>query len=77
MENNRKNKLICILFALFFAFGFFLCVLLPKKEYSYSERRKLAQLPKCSKETLWNRLHSVFAIYIKHTLQKKILYSSL
>ncbi len=30
MENNRKNKLICILFALFFAFGFFLCVLLPK-----------------------------------------------
>ena len=54
MENNRKNKLICILFALFFAFGFFLCVLLPKKEYSYSERRKLAQLPKCSKETLWN-----------------------
>lgn len=41
MENNRKNKLICILFALFFAFGFFLCVLLPKKEYSYSERRKL------------------------------------
>lgn len=54
MEKNRNHRLLCILFAFFLAFGFLLCVFLPEKDYSYSERRKLAQFPKYSAETVWN-----------------------
>ncbi len=42
MNTQKKDMAVCILFALIFATGFFLCVFFPKSEYSYSERRSLA-----------------------------------
>ncbi len=39
------KKVTCILFAVFLAAGFLLCVFLPKPQYSDSERRKLAAMP--------------------------------
>ena len=37
MNTQKKDMAVCILFALIFATGFFLCVFFPKSEYSYSE----------------------------------------
>ncbi len=48
MTKNRKNKIICILTALFFAAGFLLCVFLPKPEYLAAERRRAALRPELS-----------------------------
>lgn len=49
-----KKKVICVLFAVFFAAGFLLCLFLPKETYSASERRKLAPMPLLSLEALWS-----------------------
>ena len=48
MNEDRKNKIICISAAVFFAAGFFLCVFLPKSDYLTSERRRAALRPEFS-----------------------------
>jgi len=68
MNVKKKNSIICIMFALYFAGGFLLCVCLPKPEYSYSERRGLAVMPKLSAASLWNgRFMSDFEVYAVDT----------
>ena len=44
MKTSTKNIVICTLFGVFFAAMFLCCVFLPKPEFSYSERRKPAQM---------------------------------
>lgn len=64
MQKNQKNTLLCVLFALFFAAGFALCLFYPKQEYSDSERRKLASLPPLSvKSVISGRFMSDFEGY--------------
>lgn len=64
MSAEKKNRTLCILFALFLAAGFLLCIFTPKAEYSNSERRKLSAMPKLSADTLWNgRFMSDFEDY--------------
>lgn len=43
---------MCVLFACFLGLGFFLCILFPKEDYSYSERRKLAKMPELSLDSV-------------------------
>lgn len=64
MNTKKKNIILCVLFALLLAGGFLLCVFLPKQEYSDSERRRLAVMPKPSAASLWNgRFMSDFEAY--------------
>ena len=64
MNTKKKNIILCALFALLLAGGFLLCVFLPKQEYSDSERRRLAVMPKPSAASLWNgRFMSDFEAY--------------
>lgn len=44
MKTSTKNIVICTLFGIFFAGMFLCCLFLPKPEFSYSERRKPAQM---------------------------------
>lgn len=61
---DKKNKLICSLFACFFGAGFLLCVCLPKSGYSQAERRRLASFPSCSLEQILSgRFMSDFETY--------------
>lgn len=53
MDSRGKDKVICIMFTLFLAIGFLLCVFYPKKEYSDSERRKLSSMPRFTVKTVW------------------------
>lgn len=48
MDNKKKNFIVCVIAAVFFIGGFILFLILPDKEYSLSERRKLQQKPKVS-----------------------------
>ncbi|MEY8333978.1 hypothetical protein AALB53_12865 [Lachnospiraceae bacterium 47-T17] len=64
MDVHRKNIVVCALFGLLLAGGFLLCVLLPKQEYSDSERRALAALPRPSaKSVLGGRFMDEFEAY--------------
>ncbi|MCH5196658.1 MAG: hypothetical protein J1F28_08085 [Oscillospiraceae bacterium] len=54
MKSSTKNIVICIVFGIFFAAMFLCCLFLPKPEFSYSERRKLAQMPPITAETVMN-----------------------
>ncbi len=64
MNTQKKDMAVCILFALIFATGFFLCVFFPKSEYSYSERRSLASPPVFSASAFWSgRFMSDFEAY--------------
>lgn len=68
MDTKKKNIILCAWFALLLAGGFLLCVFLPKPEYSDSERRGLAAMPKLSAASLWNgRFMSGFEAYAVDT----------
>lgn len=62
------KKWTCILFAVFLAAGFLLCVFLPKAQYSDSERRKLASMPALQAQNIWNgRFMTDFETYAVDT----------
>lgn len=64
MDGKRKDMAICVMFTLLLGIGFLLCVGMPKAEYSYSERRRLAKMPALSADTLWEgRFMSGFEAY--------------
>ena len=44
MKTSTKNIVICAVFGVFFAAMFLCCLFLPKPEFSYSERRRLAEM---------------------------------
>lgn len=44
MKTSAKNLVVCILFGSFFTVMFLCCLFLPKPEFSYSERRRTAQM---------------------------------
>lgn len=44
MKTTTKNIVICAVFGVFFAAMFLCCLFLPKPEFSYSERRRLAEM---------------------------------
>lgn len=68
MGRDGKNKVMCILFGVFFAAGFILCVFFPKKSYSDYERRKLAAVPIFSPDQVWSgRFMSDFEKYAVDT----------
>lgn len=68
MNTRKKDVIICLIFALFFAGVFLLCLFLPKPEYSESERRKLALRPELSTDTVLNgRFMSSFETYTQDT----------
>ena len=52
MKTSTKNIVICTLFGVFFAAMFLCCLFLPKPEFSYSERRKLAQMVPVTVESI-------------------------
>ena len=54
MKSSVKNIVICVVFGIFFTAMFLCCIFLPKPEFSYSERRKLAQMPPITAETVMN-----------------------
>lgn len=54
MNTKKKNRVVCLLFACLLLGGFLSCVLLPKAEYSESERRGLAPMPELSGNTVWS-----------------------
>lgn len=64
MDTKRKDFVLCILFALLFAGGLFLCLFLPKDAYSQSERRMLSAMPELSAKSVWSgRFMSGFEDY--------------
>lgn len=64
MEEKKKDKIVCVGFAVFFAVAFLILVFAPKKTYSDSERRKLAKMPELSVESVWSgRFMSGFENY--------------
>ncbi len=68
MNTQKKNIMICMLFACFFLAGFLLCVCLPKATYSDIERRKLAVMPELSTDTIASgRFMSDFETYTMDT----------
>lgn len=52
MRSERKNQVVCVGTAMFVAVFFLLSIWGPKAEYSYSERRMLAQMPKLSSDAV-------------------------
>lgn len=52
MKTTTKNIVICALFGIFLAVMFVCCLFLPKPEFSYSERRKLAQMAPITGESI-------------------------
>ncbi|MCI8281010.1 MAG: hypothetical protein HFI76_04800 [Lachnospiraceae bacterium] len=64
MDGKKNSLAVCMVFAVALAGGFLLCMLLPKEEYSLSERRRLAPMPEWSAEDLWSgRFMSRFEDY--------------
>ncbi len=51
MKIEEKNKWICVLFSIIIGIGFFTTMFSSKKEFSFTERRKLASKPNLSVET--------------------------
>lgn len=54
LEKNLVNKIFCSAILVFLVVFMLLGIILPDKELSESERRKLAQLPEISLKTLFN-----------------------
>lgn len=54
MGNKKKNYIICFMTAIFFMAGLVLSVVIPDKEDSLGERRKLAKMP----EITWDNIKS-------------------
>ncbi len=54
MDVKKKDIVLCIMSALLFMGGFFLCIFGPKDKYSESERRMLSALPELSAENVWS-----------------------
>ena len=52
MSQNRKNILLVLLTAGALLTGFLCCLLMPDREFSFSERRKLASMPAFSAESI-------------------------
>lgn len=52
MNMRIKNIAVCVTFALIITGGFFLCICMPKAEYSNTERRGLAPMPQLSKDAV-------------------------
>ncbi|MCH5205155.1 MAG: hypothetical protein J1F03_10420 [Oscillospiraceae bacterium] len=52
MKPTIKNIVICVVFGIFFIGMFLCCLFLPKSEFSYSERRKLAQMVPITAESI-------------------------
>lgn len=64
MDVEKKDRAVCIMFALLFAGGFLLCVFMPGDKYSDSERRMLAPMPELSAGNVWSgRFMSDFEEY--------------
>ncbi|MDE6203149.1 MAG: hypothetical protein K2G19_06690, partial [Lachnospiraceae bacterium] len=64
MDAEKKDVVLCAVFALLLAGGFLLCVFLPKNKYSDSERRMLSPMPELSAESVWKgRFMSGFEDY--------------
>lgn len=79
-EERRGNmkKVTCILFAVFLAAGFLLCVFLPKAQYSDSERRKLASMPTFQAQNIWNgRFMTDFETYAVDTFPFRTAFRTL
>lgn len=68
MDTQKKNKVVCITFAILLAGGFLLCAFFPKEKYSVSERRGLAAFPQLSADAVWSgRFMSGFEAYAADT----------
>lgn len=52
MKTSTKNIVICTLFGIVFAAVFLCCLFLPKQTFSYSERRKTAQMVPVTAESI-------------------------
>lgn len=52
MNKKAFNIIICTLACTIVLTGFLLCILMPKEDYSYSERRELADFPEISVSSL-------------------------
>lgn len=64
MDAEKKDIVLCAVFALLLAGGFALCLFLPKKSYSDSERRALSPMPALTAQTVWSgRFMSGFEEY--------------
>lgn len=68
MNIKKKNIAVCIMFMLWFAGGFLLCIFMPKSRYSDSERRSLAMMPELSSDAVWSgRFMTGFEAYAVDT----------
>ena len=68
MNEKSKNIAVCIVFAAVLFGGFFLCLFMPRSEYSDSERRSLAAKPKLTAESVRSgRFMSDFDVYAADT----------
>ena len=68
MKDKNKNKCICIIFSAFLFIVFLTGVFGPKNEYSRSERRKLAEIPKVSWQAV--KTGKFMKDYDKYTLDQ-------
>lgn len=68
MKEQNKNKFLCILFSAFLLTGFLFGIFYPEKEYSHSERRKLAGRPELSLDAVWSG--KFMTDYEKYTLDQ-------
>ncbi len=53
MSAEKKDRVVCTMFALLLAGGLLLCFFMPKNRYSESERRMLFTMPALSAENVW------------------------
>ena len=53
MSAEKKDRVVCTMFALLLAGGLLLCFFMPKNRYSESERRMLSTMPALSAENVW------------------------
>lgn len=64
MSVEKKDRVICSMFALMLAGGLLLALFMPKDKYSDSERRMLSPMPGLSAENVWSgRFMSDFENY--------------
>ena len=68
MKEQNKNKCVCIIFSVFLLIVFLTGVFGSKNEYSQSERRKLADFPKMSLQTI--KSGKFMKDYDKYTLDQ-------
>lgn len=64
MDVEKKDRAVCLVFALMLAGGLLLCIFMPKDKYSDSERRMLTPMPGLSAGNVWSgRFMSGFEDY--------------